>query len=235
MVALSRHASTTPAPLKAYPLNVEVGFTNTGAQDPILASPTEPAESKRSILDGKHNMSLPEGSPPREVLVCEGCNKSFAGLHPTNYDHHLRYSASCRLKRAIQNLKRRREEGLPDPQGPPVEVRPLIIDEADPLDFEPIDDDPPPNDEPVNAPAEAEDRREWDSTEQFVSWVKRAKLSQSQTDEMLNLLRDQRMDMREALENIKSHRDVDRYLMSVIVGEVRIALLPSELLDGGCR
>ena len=61
----------------------------------------------------------------------------------------------------------------------------------------------------------------WDSTERFVAWVKRAGLSQSQTDDMINLFRDQRMSVREALQNIQSHRDVDRYLMSVIVGEVR--------------
>lgn len=202
---------------------MEVGLSKSSAQDPICCSSTEAAETKRRTLDGQINMSLSEESLPREVLVCEGCNKSFAGLHPTNYDHHIQYSASCRLKRAIQNIKRKREKGLPDPQPPPIELRPLVED--DPIDFVPNDDDPDPE-QPVNEPTEAVDRREWDSTEQFVSWVKRAKLSQSQTDEMLNLFRDQRMDMREALENIQSHRDVDRYLMSVIVGEVRIALLP---------
>ena len=152
------------------------------------------------------------------MLICEGCKKDFSGLHFTNYEHHIQYSTSCRLKRAIQNLKRRREKGVPDPQGPPVEVRPIVVDD-DPIEFPPNDDDPPPDDDEDESD-DAVDNKEWDSVEQFVSWVKRAKLSQSQTDEMLSLFRDQRMDMSEALDVIQSHRDVDKYLISVIVGEV---------------
>lgn len=61
----------------------------------------------------------------------------------------------------------------------------------------------------------------WDSTEQFVAWIKRSGLSQKQTDDTINLFRDTRMSVREALQTIESHRDVDRYLMGQIVGEVR--------------
>ncbi|GAQ92528.1 hypothetical protein KFL_010410010, partial [Klebsormidium nitens] len=132
-----------------------------------------------------------------------------------------------------------REAGLPDPQAPPVERRPLVFDEADqddPVDFAPTDhNNPPPNDQGADEPTEpVVENKEWESTEQFVSWIKRAKLSQSQTDEMLNLFRDQRMDMREALEIVQSHRDVDKYLMQQIVGEnARMIDLSRPGLDPG--
>lgn len=172
-------------------------------------------------------MSLSKERRINEDLVCDGCNKEFG--HSTNYDHHIEYSTSCRLKRAIKRCKRGREAGAPHPQGPPIELRPFVVDleeaiQDDPLDFAPPEDNPPPGDQPEDDPTNAVGNRHWDSTEQIVSWIKRAKLSQSQTDEMLNLFRDQRMDMREALETVRSHRDVDRYLMSQIVGEVRVPI-----------
>ena len=167
---------------------------------------------------------MSQSRPLDSSFHCDICKKVFS--HETNLEVHLEYSNHCRLQRALRSLKRRREEGLPPPQSPHVERRPLsaTVDYDEPIDFVAVDDNVEVNQQQNSTVPEGEQLlkdRVWDSTEQFVAWVKRAGLSQSQTDDMINLFRDQRMSVREALQNIQSHRDVDRYLMSVIVGEVR--------------
>lgn len=179
-----------------------------------------------------------EEQPLDEKVECEICKKSF--LHTSNLNFHLQLASGCRIKRAVLGIKRRREQGLPDPEGPVVERRPIAAEVPafvrDPIDFAPLDDDYDPSDDDDQAPAspprpnvdsESDDEpaqpvkeKPWDSTEQFVAWIKRAKLSQSQTDEAIRLFRDERMSLREALETIRSHRDVDRYLMQQVIGEV---------------
>lgn len=164
-------------------------------------------------------MSLSRPLEDGAGICCDICTKTFS--LQTNFEVHLQHNNHCRLQRAIKNLKRRREEGLPPPPPPRVEARPIStdIDYHDTIDFVAIDDDVQVNQQ-NDSEEELPEERVWDSTEQFVAWIKRAGLTQSQTDDMINLLRDQRMSVREALQNIQSHRDVDRYLMSVIVGEV---------------
>jgi hypothetical protein len=86
-------------------------------------------------------------------------------------------------------------------------------------------DDPPEESEDDNGPQvpneTAARKRIFDSCEQVAAFIKRNCLSNKQTDEMLNLWKDDRLKIREVLETFKSHREVDRYLMSQLVGEVR--------------
>lgn len=171
-------------------------------------------------------MSLSRPSAEASLIGCEFCTQTFA--HQSNLDLHLQTNTGCRLKRAIIGLKRRREQGLPDPQPIHVECRPL---DATALDFDDdaiaLEDNEPPevNQQPNFTSNDEEETvsedKVWDSTEQFVAWIKRSGLSQKQTDDTINLFRDTRMSVREALQTIESHRDVDRYLMGQIVGEVR--------------
>lgn len=54
----------------------------------------------------------------------------------------------------------------------------------------------------------------------MAAFVKRNKLSGTQTDELLKLWADDRLRLREVVSTFQSHRDVDRYLLASIVGEV---------------
>lgn len=180
---------------------------------------------RRNIVNGSVKMSLSRPLAEASLIGCEFCTQTFA--HQSNLDLHLQTNTGCRLKRAVIGLKRRREQGLPDPQPIHVERRPLNDTGLD-LDDDAIaleDDEPEVNQQPNFTSDDEEEPvledKVWDSTEQFVAWIKRAGLSQRQTDDMINLFRDTRMSVREALQTIESHRDVDRYLMGQIVGEVR--------------
>lgn len=179
-------------------------------------------------------MSLSRPLAEALVVRCDCCNKTFQ--HETNLQFHLEKSAPCRLQRAIRGLKRRRAEGRPDPPPPQVERRPLseFAVHDDPIDFVTIDDNDPVNQQPTstdNAREAPPEDKVWDSTEQLVAWVKRVGLSQSQTDDFINLFKDTRMSLKEAFKTIKSHRDIDRYLMGVIIGEVRIEKCGSRKLQ----
>jgi hypothetical protein len=112
----------------------------------------------------------------------------------------------------------------PLPQGPVVEDAPLgHFDE--PPDFEILeDDDPPEGSEDDNGPQvpneTAARKRIIDYCEQVAAFVNRNRLSNKQTDEMLNLWKDDRLRIKEVLETFKLHQDVDRYLILQLVGEV---------------
>lgn len=195
-----------------------------GAQVPIDSVHQKVKELGRSSIYGPVGMSLSRPLAEAFVIRCDSCKKTFQ--HETNLQLHLEKSAPCRLQRAIIGLKRRRAEGRPDPPPPQVEQRPLsefTVDD-DPIDFVAIDDNDPVNQQPTstdNAREAPAKEKVWDSTEQLVAWIKRVGLSQSQTDDFINLFRDKRMSLEEAFETIQSHRDIDRYLMGVIIGEVR--------------
>jgi hypothetical protein len=114
----------------------------------------------------------------------------------------------------------------PLPQGPVVEDAPLT-DFDEPPDFHILEDnDPsqgPEDDDGLRVPNEtAARKRIFYSCEQVAAFIKRNRLSNKQTDELLNLWRDDRLRMRKVLDTFKSHRDVDMYLMSQLVGEVSI-------------
>jgi hypothetical protein len=83
------------------------------------------------------------------------------------------------------------------------------------------DNDPPEDVNGPQVPNETAARKQiFDSCEQVAAFIKRNRLSNKQTDEMLNLWKDDRLRIREVLETFKAHRDVDRYLMLQLVGEV---------------
>lgn len=163
-----------------------------------------------------------------EEWACEDCAwtcKSSRAL-----ELHRERSAACRIIRAKDLLKERKRQRLSSPDPPEVEDRPLpdlhAVDN-DPLDnFHVLEDAEPP--EPVTlranpqAPGDEANARQriFDSCEQVAAFIKRNKLSGTQTDELLKLWADDRLRLREVFSTFQSHRDVDRYLLASIVGEV---------------
>jgi Zn ribbon nucleic-acid-binding protein len=158
-----------------------------------------------------------------DMSKCVDCGEKFS--NDTNLKWHKEKSAACRLKRATNRILEHIRANQPLPQGPVVEDAPLgEFDE--PSEFEILEDnDPPEESEDDNGrqiPNEtAARKRIFDSCKQVAAFIKRNRLSNQQTDEMLNLWKDDRLRIREVLETFNSHRDVDKYLMSQLVGEVR--------------
>jgi DNA-directed RNA polymerase subunit RPC12/RpoP len=153
---------------------------------------------------------------------CSDCGEKFAKA--ISLEWHKDKSAACRLIRARNRILQQIRANQPLPQGPVVEDAPLA-DFDEPPDFQILEDyDPseePEDDDGPRVPNEtAARKRIFDSCEQVAAFIKRNRLSNKQTDELLNLWRDDRLRMREVLDTFKSHRDVDRYLMSQLVGEV---------------
>jgi hypothetical protein len=60
--------------------------------------------------------------------------------------------------------------------------------------------------------------------EQLVFWMKKCQLSKSQVNDYLNLMHDERFELREALSNLTSDRDIRKTLLTAAVGEVRSKL-----------
>ena len=171
-----------------------------------------------------------------EEWACEDCAwtcKSSKAL-----ELHRERSAACRVIRAKNLAKERKRQRLSPPTPPVVEDRPLPHDgfvDDDPLDnFDVLEDAEPP-DSPVTlradpqAPGDEANARQriFDSCEQVAAFIKRNKLSGTQTDELLKLWADDRLRLREVVSTFQSHRDVDRYLLASIVGEVSSNLFNS--------
>src|SRR6476620_1434311 len=153
---------------------------------------------------------------------CSDCGEKF--VNDGSLEWHKDKSAACRLTRAKNRILQQIRANQPLPQGPVVENAPLG-DFDEPLDFQILEDnDPSEEPEDDNGPQIPDEtnarKRIFDSCEQVAAFIKRNRLSHKQTDEMINLWKDDRLKIREVLDTFKSHRDVDRYLMSQLVGEV---------------
>jgi hypothetical protein len=155
---------------------------------------------------------------------CSDCGETFNCNLAISLEWHKDKSAACRLIRARNRILQQIRANQPLPQGPVVEDAPLA-DFDEPPDFQILEDNDP-SEEPEDddgpwVPNETAARKQiLDSCEQVAAFIKRNRLSNKQTDELLNLWRDDRLRMREVLDTFKSHRDVDRYLMSQLVGEL---------------
>jgi hypothetical protein len=157
-----------------------------------------------------------------DMSKCADCDEKFS--NDTSLEWHKEKSAACRLKRATNRILEQIRANQPLSQGPVVEDAPLG-DFNEPPDFEILEDNDPPeeseDDNGPQVPNETAARKPiFDSCEQVAAFIKRNRLSNKQTDEMLNLWKDDRLRIKEVLEIFKSHRDVDRYLMSQLVKEV---------------
>lgn len=158
-----------------------------------------------------------------EEWACDDCAWTCNSEHALQV--HRARSAACRVIRAKKLAEERRNQGRDPPPPPFLEERPLSVDDFpdDPLDNFPdvIEDpvtlraDPQAPDNEANAK-----KRIFDSCEQVAAFVKRNKLSGAQTDELLKLWADDRLRLREVVSTFQSHRDVDRYLLASIVGDV---------------
>jgi hypothetical protein len=58
-------------------------------------------------------------------------------------------------------------------------------------------------------------------SEQLVIWMKKCQLSKSQVNDYLNLMHDERFELREALSNLTFDRDIWKTLLTAAVGKVR--------------
>jgi hypothetical protein len=157
-----------------------------------------------------------------DMSKCAYCGEKFS--NETSLEWHKKKSAACRLKRATNRILEQIRANQPFSQGPFVEDAPLG-DFDEPPDFEILgNNDPREESKDYNGPQvpnETAARKQiFDSCEQVAAFIKRNRLSNKQINEMLNRWKDDRLRIREVLETFKSHRDVDRYLISQLVREV---------------
>lgn len=162
---------------------------------------------------------------------CADCGESFE--HERALRWHQEKSSSCRMTRAVKRAKllselekARAEAGhLEEESFPPLDYSDndgfIFLEEDNP----PRETTPPPSPPRPPQPADEDHAGEppppaWDSTRQVVYWLKKNGISGPATNEFLRLMRDQRLDMDEVLDNLKSNRDVKKVLMKSIVGEV---------------
>jgi hypothetical protein len=157
---------------------------------------------------------------------------------------HKESSAACRLKRAV---KRARTKSQTRAQVVEEEAIDFVEDAPDFEDFDPPDlddfevielDDNQPGQEGEQREGdndekwpegvvhrdygeEGEEEKRWNSSEQLVFWMKKCQLSKSQVNDYLNLMHDERFELREALSNLTSDRDIHKTLLTAAVGEVR--------------
>lgn len=159
--------------------------------------------------------------------ACEDC--AWTCKSSKDLELHKKRSAACRVIWAKNLAKERKRQKLLPSTPPVVEDRPLPHDDGflddDPLDnFHVLEDAEPP--EPVTLQADPQPpgdeanarQRIFDSCEQVAAFIKRNKLSGTQTDELLKLWADDRLRLREVVSTFQSHRDVDKYLLASIVG-----------------
>ncbi len=164
-----------------------------------------------------------------EEWACDDC--AWTCKSERALEVHRARSAACRVIRAKKLVEERRNQGRDPPPPPILEDLPLPDDHFpdDPLDnFDHVIEDAEPPQEPVTLQADPQapgndanaKKRIFDSCEQVAAFIKRNKLSGTQTDELLKLWADDRLRLREVVSTFQSHRDVDRYLLASIVGEV---------------
>jgi hypothetical protein len=135
---------------------------------------------------------------------------------------HKESSAACRLKRAMKRARTRSQ------------TRAQVVEE-EAIDF--VDGNQPgqegeqrqgDNDEKWpegvvhgDYGEEGEEEKRWNSSEQLVFWMIKCQLSKSQVNDYLNLMHDELFELREALSNLTSDRDIRKTLLTAAVGEVR--------------